>query len=406
MTAPLQTPDALADIRRELIVGFAKLPTNGDVMVWQRQLADAIINAETHSGLDAVELKRHRHLLRVIGDALVHTLLPTHTIRTLTRHPGRAAALAGQGADFEFVFTCAQKLRGHGFIPILADLTTLIGIGDIVGWGREGLVVLECKNRTPPARISTSGRVARQRERGEWAERYLSTSESAEPDTVRAAYELDLPSPHWPAVEQLLLDCLESEIGAASLSLGEDDTLIACAERIAEDDLPRVMPSGASLALPIMANYAELLETSDHRAMSPSSYPISADLRWRLLERKLLLFRCLDMAVLKKTFEQDGVNVRLSPERIDGQFHVRVEVPGYESVSFAPPLVEYCLWMPVPGTAMADVLTDYARQLVLNVTPGEGLGSAMPLADGDHFAYAMAYRDSLDTSATNDNLCS
>jgi len=128
------TLDPLAEVRRSLIVEFAALPGEGDVVAWQRRLADAIIDAEAGSPQhDSAGLKWHRHLLRVIGDALVHALLPAHTIRALSRHPGKPPSLSAQGEDFDFVFECARTLRRSGAVPIVADLTTLIGIGDLVG---------------------------------------------------------------------------------------------------------------------------------------------------------------------------------------------------------------------------------------------------------------------------------
>jgi hypothetical protein len=387
---------SLEHIRRDLVVAFTELPEAGDVMVWQRHLADAIIAAENNSGgYDVADLKYHRHLLRVIGDALVYALLPSHTIRTLSRHPGRPAALSAQGQDFEFVFSCATQLRARGFIPILADLTTLIGIGDIVGWGRGGILVLECKNRAAPERLNTSGRVARQRARGERAEEYLASSRVTENDgTVRTMYEFELPEPDWTAVEQLLLDCVASETRVALLLLGPDDILVACAEDMPTPDvLAAVMPDAGGLNLPVMANYAQLLDGANHRARAPSSYPIAADLCWRLLERKLSLFRLSDMGKLASDAVHDGLEVQLTPERIDGLFHVRVGVPEFESVSFSPSLVEYCLWMPVPVAGMRDALKAYAKLLVTNLAPRDGLGSAMPTAEGDHFAYATAYRN-------------
>ena len=173
MTA--ESPDeitALAAKRRRLLHDFDKLPESGSVVEWQRHLADAIMRAERDSAdhaktkVERLDAKRHRHLLRVIGDGLVHTLLPSHTIRALSRHPGKPAHLMSQGDDFEFVFESARAIASLGGIPILSDLTTLIGIGDIVIVLHDGVVVIECKNRQAPDHPPT-GRAARQQQRGE-----------------------------------------------------------------------------------------------------------------------------------------------------------------------------------------------------------------------------------------------
>jgi hypothetical protein len=395
ITRDKQVP--LAEIRWRLIEALTKLPGDGDLMVWQRQLADAIIAAENDpEGYDVAELKRHRHLLRVIGDGLAHDLLPSHTIRTLSDHPGpRPASLAAQGPDLDFVFACANDLWIHGFVPILADLTTLIGIGDIVGWNAEEVVVIECKNRSVPKRLNTSGRIARQRQRGERAEEYLRTSQLAEGEgVVRVAWGFELPEPDWAGIERLLLDCQGSESGFSLLTLGPEDILIACAEHMQEPAVLRaVLRDASTLELPIMASYAELFTDGDHRARSPSSYPVTADLRWRLLERKLLLFRAVDMGKLGARFWHNGLEVRLTPEMVDDLLHLRLDVTDFESVWFNPPITEYCLLTPV-SVSMREAFMAFSKQLVESVVPGEGLGSAMKAAEGDRFTYVTAYRNS------------
>ncbi|MDT0264188.1 hypothetical protein [Jatrophihabitans lederbergiae] len=388
------TLDPLAEVRRSLIVEFAALPGEGDVVAWQRRLADAIIDAEAGSPQhDSAELKWHRHLLRVIGDALVHALLPAHTIRALSRHPGRPPSLSAQGEDFDFVFECARTLRRSGAVPIVADLTTLVGIGDLVGWGGGGVGVYECKNRTPPMRMSTSGRVARQRLRGERTEEYLTGSRiEEEGGPVREAYDFPLPEPEWEAVRDLLERCLAAPTKLATHSFGTDDTLIACSRDTVLDDVADQLPTGEHLAMPAMAVYSELIESADHRLWAPSSYPLSGDLRWRLLENELSVIRFVDMGALEAEFTEGAVRGWLTPRRGEHGFEVGLDVAGFEPITFTHQLVGFCLWMPVPVSAMRATLIDHARVLVAQVEPGQGLGSAMNLAEGDTFVYSTAYR--------------
>lgn len=391
--------DPLAEIRRSLLAEFAALPGEGDVLAWQRRLAYAIIAAEAEDTChDPDELKWHRHLLRVIGDALVHTLLPSHTIRALSRHPGKPAALTAQGADFDFVFEVAEQVRAAGAVPIIADLTTLIGIGDVVGWGAGGVGVFECKNRQTPARVSTSGRVARQRERGERVAEYLTASHVVEDGgRVRAAYAAELPDPDpdWDAVRDLLARCVTSPDRIATCLLGPDDTLVAFGHDAALDQLPNYVPSGEHLAVPAMAMYSTLIDRADHRIWYPSSYPLSGELRWQLLEGALRLMRCVDMGRLGAEFTVDGREVRLLPQLGADGYEVGVEVTGFDTVWFTHQVVEVCLWMPVAVSAMRDTLAEFARALVAGAGAGEGLGSAMEVAEGDSFVYATAYRDAV-----------
>lgn len=386
--------DPLAEVRRSLIVEFAALPGQGDVVAWQRRLADAIIEAEAGSlQHDPAELKWHRHLLRVIGDALVHALLPAHTIRALSRHPGKPPSLSAQGEDFEFVFECARTLRKSGAVPIVADLTTLIGIGDLVGWGAGGVGVYECKNRTPPVRVSTSGRVARQRMRGERTEDYLTESRiEDEGGQLREAYDLPLPEPEWEAVRNLLERCLAAPTKLATHFFGTDDALVACTRDIAVEDVAAQLPTGDHVVLPAMALYSELIESADHRLRAPSSYPLPGDLRWQLLENELSLVRVVDMGALEAEFTEGAHRGRLIPRRGRHGFEVGLDVAGFEPITFTHQLVGYCLWMPVSVSAMRATLIDHSRVLVAKAEPGQGLGSAMNLAAGDAFVYSTAYR--------------
>jgi hypothetical protein len=366
--------DPLAEVRRSLLVEFAALPGEGDVLAWQRRLADAIIAAEAKpTGLDVGKLKRHRHLLRVIGDALVHTVLPSHTIRALSRHPGKPAALTAQGADFDFVFEVAKQVRTAGAVPIIADLTTLIGVGDVVGWGPGGIGVFECKNREMPHRVSTSGRVARQRERGQRIEEYLTASSVVQNDgQMWEAYTAELPEPRWALVRDALERCVASPDRLAATSLGPDDTLVAFAHDASLDQLPYYMPSAEHLAVPAMAMYSTLIDHSDHRVWSPSSYPLSGEFRWQLLEGALRLIRCVDLGQLAAEFTDAGRDVRLGPRLGADGYEVGLEVTGFDQVFFTHQLVEVCLWMPVAVSAMRDTLVEQARALI--ATAGDGFG--------------------------------
>ncbi|MGC3862351.1 hypothetical protein ACPSM1_19435 [Micromonospora chersina] len=85
--------EELYGIRRFLMQIFADLPNSGSVVDLQRRL----LAEHARKGATRVEhdlFKHHRTKLRAIGDALAWLLLPAHTIRTLSKHPGRAAPAA------------------------------------------------------------------------------------------------------------------------------------------------------------------------------------------------------------------------------------------------------------------------------------------------------------------------
>ncbi|SMX78856.1 hypothetical protein [Brevibacterium antiquum] len=389
----MSVSEAWAQTRRTLLLELAALPVKGDAMQWQRRLADAIIDAEhPDAGIDRAEAKLHRHLLRVIADGLVHTLLPEHTIRSLSRHPGKPASLSAQGADFDFVFAQAHKLCDLGVIPIIADLTTLIGVGDIVGWSADGVMVLECKNRPAPQHEPTTGRLARQRRRGEQLETYLTTSTLDEGDFVRQAHAISLPSPDWAAVAGLLERCEASPTNVAVHSLGPNDILVAATSQATVEQVGRVMAALGDSKNPSVAFYSELIDTASYRLMAPSSYPIGGERRWRLLEGDLQLVRLVDTGNFAAGFDHEGAAVTLVPERSAGRLNLRIDIDGQEYTKFTHQLAEFCLWMPVPLAALRLTLIDYARILLNDRASIAELGDSRDLAPGDNVKYATIYR--------------
>jgi len=380
--------------RRALVLELAALPSEGDVMEWQRRLAEAIIDAEQPPAeADKAEAKRHRHLLRVIGDGLVHELLDEHTIRALSRHPGRPASLSGQGTDFDFVLDQASQLQSRGVMPIVADLTTLIGVGDIIGRTKgDGVMIVECKNRAIPERIPTTGRLARQRERGEQVESYLTTSTINEGDSMRQAINMSLPSPDWNFVSELLEHCERSSTGYAASSLGSNDMLVAATSKATSEQVAKFMLDRINVPNPALVFYSDLIDRASYRLMAPSSYPVSGEQRWRLLEGKIRLVRIIDMYALSAEFDLDGASIALIPERVAGRFNIRIDVNGEEYVNFTHQIAEFCAWMPVPLTAMRETLSDHARGLVSGQISSSDTATGLELAPGDNVRYATLYR--------------
>jgi hypothetical protein len=92
-------------------------------------------------GYDLAELKRHQHLLRVIGDRLAHDLLPSHTIRALSRDPV-VPSCQDVGSDPGYGLDSAV---GYGFDEGVVVALVLVGVaGGEVGDGViEGVVVAE-----------------------------------------------------------------------------------------------------------------------------------------------------------------------------------------------------------------------------------------------------------------------
>lgn len=378
------------------MLDLALLPGEGDVLTWQRRLADALMDAEADmDGTDSWELKRHRHLLRVMADALVHQLVEGHTVRTLSQHPGKPPSITAQGPDFDFVFECARSLRSAGLIPIISDLTTLIGIGDVVGVSPAGIVVLECKNTLMPSRMSTSGRLARQRERGEHAEHYLTTGRLEQPDgSVKQAFHMDLPDPDFDAVEALLRRCTESEALVATHTFGENDTLIACTLDTPPEAIAAVLSDGREPAIPVLTFLSEVTRKSSHRLWAPSSYPVPGEVRFQLLEGELQLIRFADLGALAAEFDLEGQRAKLTPPHGPAGVQVTLDVPGMDPVTISNQVIDSCFFMPISVTKMRAALIDLAHLHVMAGGASTNRLTGLPPAVGDLFVYATAYRDS------------
>jgi hypothetical protein len=373
---------------------LALLPGRGDVLAWQRRLADALIEAEASTDdIDPVDRKRHRHLLRVMADGLVHTVLDSHTIRALSQHSGKPPSIAGQGPNFDFVFECARSLMSNGFIPIVADLTTLIGVGDVIGVSHSGVVVRECKNTTVPSRISTSGRLARQRERGELVEHYLTTSRVDEPDgTVKQAIHMTLPEPDFDVVGSLLTRCATSKSLVATHAFGESDTLVAFTLDTPHEAIGAAMPDRRGAVMPVLTFYSDLIEASSHRLWAPSSYPLTGAVRLQLLEGRLRLMRFADLGVLAAEFDAGGRRATLTPHLVSGTAQVTLDIPGVEPVTITDQVIKTCLYMPIAIASMRAALIEAARKLVVGSASADLMTGLLP-AEGDSFVYATAYRD-------------
>jgi hypothetical protein len=198
------TSAELAKKRKLLAETFCDLPDKGSPILLQEQIAQELQDAEENQAQASPGiLKRHKRLLRVIGDSFAFSLLHDHTIRTLGNHPGSPASLTGQAQDFEFVLSVARKISEAGYVPILCDITNLLKIGDIIAVHEQHTLVLECKQSQLPNRLPNTGRLARQRVRGTRAAEYLQKSQITEPGGLRQAIPYDAPTPRWEALSKL-----------------------------------------------------------------------------------------------------------------------------------------------------------------------------------------------------------
>jgi len=353
------------------------------------------------------DLGRHVHLLRSIGDGLAWTMLPSHTIRALHRHPGptaSSASLHGQRDDIAFVFSVAETLLRGGLLPIWNDLTHLLRVGDIVGVSRDHTLILECKNSPLPAQVPSRGRAARQRARGEERARYLADSHIAEQDgTTRVALPAVWPDPNWGALQRAVSAAYQSPDGMGAVRLGSRDWLVALREP-ANPPETRVPPTRFRMLLsrarqrariPIIGIHTDLIHEPTELVLSPLAYPVSAKAKADLLEGALLLIRMVDLALLETELLVDGTPVSIKVGDPDGLFPILATFGGTEiPLSFRH--VTAILNSPVSARSMQRAILKNLKRWQLTRDLFEAEVGEIPkhlLADGDNVRYATVFRD-------------
>lgn len=384
--APTALVEELYGIRRLLMQFFADLPNSGSVVDLQRQ----ILGEHARKGATRAEhdlFKHHRTKLRAIGDALAWLLLPAHTIRTLSKHPGRGAPPPIDTKDAAFVMQVVDQLFRAGRVPIIADLTNVLLVGDVIAVSSGGgIEVVECKNTRIPVRPPISGRLARQRQRGETLTHYLRESvmpypAETQPAVTALAAALDIPAPTPPASpnlvamdvdlpepnpEWLVTACMryeESPQGVGMVEIGPGDYLLITDRHGFRDDRIRdVVGALPSLRQPYLSVHFEQLNEPQPHCRSILSYPIDWEFRAALLETDLVMVRLVDLAIFEEQ-DEDGIGLTLQ----DGLF-LRWSRDGYHQL-FSKRFVDEVMAGPVSAAAMRTCLLGTVRHAEQTVAP-------------------------------------
>lgn len=366
--------EELYDNRSDLVRYFSGLPGAGSVIELQRMLLKEHLRTHrTRPERDV--LKHHRGKLRAVGDALAWSLLPAHTIRTLSKHPHRAAAPPVNADDAAFVMQVVEHLASAGFLPIISDLTNVLLVGDVVAIGRRGEIeVVECKNARIPVKPPASGRLARQRHRGERLSAYLRESKMPYGDELQqyaakmgistdarpaspslVATDIALPEPH---PEWLAMACSqyeESPHGAARVDIGPGDYLVIAdrqaLEDFGDDDVLAVISSMDRAAI---CFHWEQIDGPLPHIRSVLSYPLDWEVRAGLLETELVMMRLVDLAIFEEP-DDDGVFLALQDD-----FSL-LWTQGENSIRFSRRFVDEVLGGPVSAADMRDCLLNCLR---------------------------------------------
>jgi hypothetical protein len=261
-----------------------------------------------------------------MGDALAWKVLTRHTIRELARDRQRPPSLTGQGADFDFVLEVAEQIARDGVLPIVCDLTHLLGVGDIVVATAGAISIIECKNTQLPAGWNPRGRHLRQLQRQARASGYLARGHAPAGEQTRIS--IDVAEPR--RCDEELRDCVErarsSERGYAVAELGERDFLLAKWDRglALEDSMPRIDHEDWQYSAG--GGSATATDNPGPFTANPFDLPLPADARLAIVEGDLLLFRMVDLAPLCWHDQAGGTSVEIHKK--GGGPHLSAQLGG------------------------------------------------------------------------------
>ena len=222
----------------------------------------------------------------------------------------------------------AGQITGDGTLPIICDLTHLLGVGDIVVVTAGAISIIECKNTLLPAEWRPRGRHLRQLHRQAQASGYLARGHAPAGDEIRIS--IDVAEPR--RCEEELRDCVErarlSERGSAVAELGEHDLLVAKWDRglSLTDSMPWI--DHEDWQHPAFGGSATATDHPGPFTANPYALPLPADARLAMVEGDLLLLRLADLAPL--CWHGDVSGGRASVEIFDkgGRPHLRAQHVG------------------------------------------------------------------------------
>jgi hypothetical protein len=319
----------LVGVRERLLAQLDVVDSAGSAAAFQRILADELRAAETDSSPNS---RWHRHLLRLMGDALARKTLSEHILFEFAREMRPAPSLSAQGSDFDFVLDTAEAFARGGVPVVVSDLTHLVGVGDVVTVnGGNAISIIECKNRAMPDNLVLRGRHWRQQRRQADAAAYLSTGYlSSDGQRPRIALEVNQP----PRRDDELLQCIEqawrSPTGSATAYFGERDLLIACWNRglPVKDVFSQITINQDGWQSAVTAGSVTACGNPGPFIANPYSLPLPAHYRHAIAEEALILLRCVDLQLLAGELETGGTHCLVEVYRKNGVHRLRAAIGG------------------------------------------------------------------------------
>ncbi len=272
-------------------------------------------------------LRFHTTRLRLYMDGLVWRVLHPHTIRQLATGTSTPPSIEGQGKAFDQVLKSARAYFKLYPVPIfITDLTNVLRVGDLaVCLDPQVPMIVECKSRLPEPGHLLQGRIGRQVSRAVGTLDYLATGSAKifGEDYPKQAIE----SPHiaqrnWDVVTTICQDAQHA--GHTYHRISEYEAIWAYTPDQANSVNSEIKQYATGDVF--LGTSLGLMNMSDGLFPPPSVWPIARDLRFLVLEEKLILLHLVDIRAFERHWENGGsVAINLL-----NSFPVSVRVNGTE----------------------------------------------------------------------------
>jgi hypothetical protein len=243
---------------------------------------------------DSHEERWHRRRLRSIGDAAAWTVLTPHAIRNLSRGRAPAPSLLGQGSAFDHVLDTARSAVQDGMAVVISDVTTCIGVGDLLACGDpDAPYIIECKRSFRPEALM-QGRRGRQLSRGRAIGSYLRSNRGFLPGV--AVEKVAIEVPHEPAYSwESVIAAVQSALVEGSGVVARDRELI-WARRSDEAAIPAEFHQlFRPDALLFIGSHNRLMDNDAPGHIAPPlTWPVPAEIAFGLAEDDVTLYHALD----------------------------------------------------------------------------------------------------------------